>query len=170
MDLFEELLRIRDQQREAQKQSIWLIKGKDLPWELNRHGKMRWYLHPSLANIALRTLMFHEQQIPPGSRSGRQKCPGGKVFYVLEGKGHTVVDGVRHDWKAGDLINLPVREEGLIYQHFNGDPNESVRLIGCEPNLVDALSVDRGCGFEELELAPERLQRPASGGVPESTT
>lgn len=124
---------------------------------------MRWYLHPAIEDVALRTLLFYHQEIPPGSRSGRQKCQGSIIFHVLEGQGYTVLDGIKHPWRAGDVINLPLREEGVVYQHFNTDPDQRVLLIGCEPNLVDALGVDKGSGFEELEPAPEYRQQREAG-------
>lgn len=131
-----------------------------MPWEINRHGKMQWYLHPLLEDAALRTLIFYRQEIPPGSRSGRQKCQGGIIFYVLEGTGYTMVDRARHAWKAGDLINLPLREEGVTYQHFNTSADSRVLLAACEPNLVDVLGVDKGSGFEQVEPAPEWTPTP----------
>ncbi|MFQ5826892.1 MAG: hypothetical protein ACE5IA_05995, partial [Dehalococcoidia bacterium] len=33
-------------------------------------------------------------------------------------------DGVRHDWEAGDLIILPVKQDGCEHQHFNLDPDK----------------------------------------------
>jgi gentisate 1,2-dioxygenase len=124
---------------------------------------MRWYMHPLLDDVALRTLLLYMQEIPPGSRSGRQKCQGSIVFYVLEGRGYTVLDSTRYAWKAGDMINLPIRLEGITYQHFNADPERRAVLVGAEPNLVDALGVDKGSGFEELEPAPEyRAQQERS--------
>ena len=155
LNLFDELIRMRDEQREKVKDAVWLIKGNQLPWEINRHGKMQWYLHPSLDDVVTRTVMFYRQEIPGGSKSGRQKGGGSIVFYVLKGRGYTIVDGIRHPWKAGDVINLPIKEEGIVYQHFNADATEPVLLAGCEPNLTDALGVDKGCGFEELEDCPE---------------
>jgi gentisate 1,2-dioxygenase len=107
--------------------------------------------------------MFYMQEIPPGSRSGRQQCQGNVVMHVLEGHGYTTIDGVPHSWVAGDVINLPVREEGIIYQHFNGDRERRALLVVCEPNLTDAIGVDKGCGFEELEPAPEYRDQQATG-------
>ncbi|MPZ22382.1 MAG: hypothetical protein GEU28_02325 [Dehalococcoidia bacterium] len=153
--LFGELLRIRDEQRKERESAIWLIKGKDLPWEVNQHGKMKWYLHPQLKDIALKTMLFYKQEIAGGSRSGRQQCQGSIIFYILRGQGYTLLDGVKHPWTAGDFVNLPIREEGIVYQHFNADAKEPVEMIGCEPNLIEVLGVDKGCGFEELEVAPE---------------
>jgi gentisate 1,2-dioxygenase len=121
---------------------------------------MRWYMHPALDDVALRTLLLYVQEIPPGSRSGRQKCQGSIVFYVLEGRGYTILDSQRHAWKAGDVINLPIRLEGITYQHFNADPEHRALLVGAEPNLVDVLGVDKGAGFDEVEPAPEYRQAP----------
>jgi gentisate 1,2-dioxygenase len=74
---------------------------------------------------------------------------------VLEGKGYTVLDGVKHHWEAGDVINLPLRPRGIIVQHFNTDPNVAVKFVATEPNWTDCTFVDRGSGFEQLEDAPE---------------
>jgi gentisate 1,2-dioxygenase len=100
-------------------------------------------------------LLFFQQEIPPGSRSGRLKFQGGQVMMITEGRGYTVIDGVKHPWKAGDVLNLPLRADGIIVQHFNSDPEHPVRFVAAEPNWLDGLTVDRGCGFEQLEDAPE---------------
>ena len=157
-NLFEELIRIRDDQREKAKNAVWKIKGKDLPWEINRHGKMQWYMHPCIEDVALQSQFFFSQEIAPGSKSGRQQCQGNIVFYVIEGSGFTIVDGIKHPWTANDVINLPIREEGLTYQHFNTDPEKRVLMVGSEPNLIGPLGVDKGSGFEELEPCPEWLK------------
>jgi quercetin dioxygenase-like cupin family protein len=150
-----ELLALRDQQREQRKGAIQVVKGRDLPQEVSRQGLMRWYLHPGITDTILTTLMFFEQEIPPGSRSGRYKFQGEQVIYILEGKGHTLIDGVKHPWKAGDVLNLPVRKPGIIVQHVNEDPNQPAKFVACEPNLFACTGVDRGSGFEQIEDAPE---------------
>jgi gentisate 1,2-dioxygenase len=116
---------------------------------------MRWYLHPAIKDTCLSVLLFFQQEIPPGSRSGRLKFQGGQVMMITEGRGYTVIDGVKHPWKAGDVLNLPLRADGIIVQHFNSDPEQPARFVAAEPNWLEGLTVDRGCGFEQLEDAPE---------------
>jgi gentisate 1,2-dioxygenase len=157
--LFDALLRLRDEQRAKRGNAPWIIRGKDVPWEINQHGKMQWYMHPALDTICIQTVLFYKQEIPPGSRSGRQKCQGNVIFYIERGRGHTMVDGVSYKWREGDVINLPIKEEGVVYQHFNGDPKSPAVLLSCEPNFMDALGVDRGSGFEQFEAAPEYVAR-----------
>src|SRR5262245_30021128 len=64
---YDELLALRDTQRERIRHGIQVIKEADLPIETNRQGLMRWYLHPAIKDTALATLVFFQQEIPPGS-------------------------------------------------------------------------------------------------------
>jgi gentisate 1,2-dioxygenase len=116
---------------------------------------MRWYMHPAIKDTILSTHLFFEQEIPPGSRTGRLKFQGEQVMYILEGKGYTVLDGVKHHWKAGDVVNLPLRKHGIVIQHFNEDPEKPAKFVAAEPNLFACAGVDRGSGFEQIEDAPE---------------
>jgi hypothetical protein len=149
------LLALRDRQREQVRNGIQVIKQSDLPLEVSRQGLMRWYMHPAIKDTVLSVLLFFQQEIPPGSRSGRLKFQGGQVMLILEGQGHTLIDGVKHSWKAGDVVNLPLRADGIIVQHFNTDAQKTARFVAAEPNWLDCATVDRGCGFEQLEDAPE---------------
>ena len=97
-NLLDWLFRLRDVQREQRGKGAWLIKGKDLPWEHNRQGKMKWFMHPALEDTCIRSMLFFEQEIPPGGKSGLQMTPGGHCMFILEGRGYTLLDGVRHDW------------------------------------------------------------------------
>ena len=154
-NFWDELLKMRDEQRARRKTALMVIKGKDLPQEINRQGLMRWYMHPAITDTILMTHIFFEQEIPPGSRSGMLKFQGEQVIYILEGKGYTLIDGVKHRWEAGDVLNLPLRKHGITVQHFNEDPDKPAKFVAAEPNLYACTSVDRGSGFEQIEDAPE---------------
>ena len=155
VNFWDELLRMRDEQRAHRKNALMVIKGKDLPQEINRQGLMRWYMHPAITDTILMTHLFFEQEIPPGSRSGMVKFQGEQVIYILEGRGYTLIDGVKHHWEAGDVLNLPLRKQGIIVQHFNEDTDKPAKFVAAEPNLYACTSVDRGSGFEQIEDAPE---------------
>jgi len=155
MNHWEELLKLRDRQRAQTRNGIQVIKEAELPQAVSRHGLLRWYLHPAIKDTCLSVLLFYQQEIPPGSRSGRLKFQGGQVMMITEGRGYTTIDGVKHPWKAGDVLNLPLRADGIIVQHFNADPNNPAKFVAAEPNWLECVTVDRGCGFEQLEDAPE---------------
>lgn len=153
--LYDSLMQIRDAQRRLRESANCIRRGAELPWELNAHGIMRWYLHPLFLYTALRNFTVSLQCIPAGSRSGLQRHPGDKVFFFLRGKGHSMIDGARYDWGAEDLLILPIRPDGVTYRHFNDDPGAPAFLLACEPNLTFLFDLDRGSSFEELEAAPE---------------
>ncbi len=154
-NLWDELMALRDGQRAAKEKAVWLIKGKDLPWETNKQGRMRWYMHPLVKNTCINTLMIFVQEIPPGSRSGRLQHPGDAVMYILEGEGYSMVDGQKHTWSKGDVVQLPVRKTGLVVQHFNTSKDKPVRFVQCEPNTAHSVGVDRATGWEQLEASPD---------------
>ncbi len=163
--LYDALTQIRDTQRKLRGPASCIRNGDRLSWEVNRHGIMRWYLHPLFLYTALRNFSAYLQTIPPDSRSGLQKHPGDMVFFFLRGKGHTMVGGVRYDWGAEDLLILPIRPDGVTYQHFNDDPNAPAFLFACEPNLAFLFDLDRGSSFEELEEAPEFRDENARAAI-----
>ena len=154
VNLFDRLIEMRDIQRKRLEQTTFLIRGDELPWELNAHGKMQWYLHPLIAYSAVQTQIFYRQEIAVGSRSGVQRHGGDVVFYMLEGEGYTELDGVRHNWKGGDVMTLPTYPAGVVFRHVNTGATP-VRLICMERNLVHTTGVDRQSGFEELQPCPE---------------
>ena len=158
---WDELLALRDRQREQTRNGIQVIKEAELPLEVSRHGLMRWYLHPAIKDTCLSVLLFFQQEIPPGSRSGRLKFQGGQILFIVEGRGHTMLDGVKHAWEAGDVVNLPCKRDGIVVQHFNDDPATTAVFMAVEPNLFAATSVDRGCGFHQLEQSPD-FRQPAA--------
>ncbi len=153
-NMWGELLTLRDKQREEREGALQVVKEKDLPLETNAQGQMRWYMHPNLKDTVVNMMMVYQQEIQPGSRSGRLKFQGGQIIMILEGSGYTSIDGVKHQWKKGDVLNLPLRDEGIIVQHFNTG-NDTAKFLAVEPNWFECTSVDRGCGFEQLEDAPE---------------
>jgi gentisate 1,2-dioxygenase len=150
-----ELIALRDEQRERRRTAVQVVRGDELPQETNDYGRLRWYMHPAIDDTILSTVMFYEQELPPRSRSGRLKFQGGQVMYILAGSGYTTIDGVKHPWKAGDVLNLPIRRDGIVVQHVNDDETVAAKFLACEPNWFAATGVDRGSGFELVEPARE---------------
>jgi hypothetical protein len=159
LNLFEDLVRIRDEWREQLENATPILRGTDIPIELSRWGLIQWYVHPSINDTVHKSLMVWVMHIPPKSRTGKIRYKGGQIFYVWQGtKGHTVVDGQTHEWGAKCMINLPMKSEGIVFQHFN-DGDDEVRLLGSEPNFVHSLGLDKGADFDVIEPCPQWLER-----------
>lgn len=101
-----------------------VIKGKDL--------KFKW--GPQYFNADILTpkqkisqvLFAHYILLAPGGKSQKHGHMNEAVFYILDGKGHEIHDGVRHDWEAGDVV---VVKNACVHQHFNDDPDRPARAI-----------------------------------------
>ena len=161
---FEEFVALRDDYRKRMDTARLVIKYEDTVEELTPLGLLKWYLYPSQRDAAMDTQLFYELTIPPGSRSGRWQAQGGSAAIVVEGFGHSVVNGKRHDWEAVNSILLPILQEGVDVQHFNDSETEQVRMVVALPNLIHAMGVDMGAGFEVIEPSPEyELARQEDG-------
>jgi gentisate 1,2-dioxygenase len=101
-----------------------VIKGKDL--------KLKWGPQYFNANILTpeentsQVLFAHYVVLAPGGKSQKHGHMNEAMFYILDGKGHEIHDGVRYDWEAGDVV---VVENSCVHQHFNDDPNRPARAI-----------------------------------------
>ena len=80
MTLLDQLFQLRDKQREIFAKGLRVVPGKKRPFERNRNGLMKWYMHPMLDDTATKALMVFVQEIPPGSKTGKQKTRGCQVL------------------------------------------------------------------------------------------
>lgn len=151
--LLDSLFQLRDEYRRQSQTGLRVVRGRDLSWEHNRQGLMRWYLHPCKKDSAIRNMLVYVQELPPSGKSGRQRCPGGLVHYILDGHGEAEVDGTCYEWEAGDCIALPLKSFGVEYRFHNLDTQNPARYLVASPNFFEVLGVDLGSTFEQLEDA-----------------
>ncbi|MDO8691044.1 MAG: cupin domain-containing protein [Dehalococcoidia bacterium] len=127
-----------------------VFRGKEIPWEQGRQALLRWYLHPMRTGSAVGGWLFFLHDIR--SHSGRHRHQGGLCLYVVEGKGWTTVDGVRHDWEEGDLILLPVKPRGVEHQHFNAQPGTPCKWLAI---IYDPFVASMSSELEQKEVSPD---------------
>ena len=135
-----------------------LVHPEDMPWEMARQGLLKHLLNERM-NTRMETVDAYMQVIPPGSRSGKHRHLAEECLYVLEGRGYDLhqdcdveitdtyhwkpQDEVkRYEWEAGDVIYIP---PNTIHQHFNADPDRTVRLISAINRIY------RHSGLNDLE-------------------
>jgi len=85
------------------------------------------------------------------------------AFYILDGEGYEIHDGVRYDWKAGDVA---IVHNNCVHQHFNADPAKPARALVMKPKpmilfmnmLFQQLVIPPGsCSGRHRHLAEECL-------------
>lgn len=101
-----------------------VIKGKDLKLRGRAQSAGAVILTPK--NNTTQVLFAHYIVLYPGGTSQKHGHMNEAVFYILDGKGHEIHDGVRYDWEAGDIV---VVENSCVHQHFNDDPERPARLL-----------------------------------------
>jgi quercetin dioxygenase-like cupin family protein len=143
---------------------------QDTPWQTTPHGKIR-LLADATVPLRVKAIDVHLQEIPGGSRSGKQWQMADEIFYVQEGKGYDLHWDVdvditdkyyarianepsRWEWQAGDLVYIP---HNSVHQHFNADATSPVRLIAATNRIYKLIGYSR---VEQLEKAPEYEARP----------
>ncbi|MGH2383450.1 MAG: cupin domain-containing protein [Candidatus Limnocylindria bacterium] len=106
-----------------------VVRGEgDREWELGPMGRMYRYFHEGLHDdTALSNWWVFKQDIRV--HSGAHRHQGGLIIYVIEGSGYTIIDGVKEEWEAGDLLLLPLKPGGVEHQHFNAKPGGSCKWI-----------------------------------------
>ncbi|MCL5046739.1 MAG: cupin domain-containing protein [Actinobacteria bacterium] len=103
-DLYEELKRIRSLPR--------VIHYEDIPWEGGPQMFNKWLMEPSWG--FMQSLNIHMKEMVPGSTSQIHGHQNDALFYVLQGTGYEIHDGIRYDWKAGDAV---IVHPGCVHEH-----------------------------------------------------
>lgn len=116
-------------------------KGGPTKWSKNT-------INPQVAPIT-QSIETHIDVLAPGNHGQKHGHMNSAVFYILDGKGHDVHDGIRYDWEEGDFVYIP---PFTMHQHFNADPNKPARFITATNRLVRHLGFD---WIDQVEEAPE---------------
>lgn len=148
---YERFLKSRQEFDARQKNGPVVVKKSDRQYEVNRQGRLIYYLDP-ITHKDTPLQDWHVFSHDIRTHSGKHRHQGGLVIYVLEGRGYSVVDGERVNWKKGDLVLLPIKPEGVEHQHFNlmpGEPCHWVAFVNFP--IFDYLASE----FTQVALSPE---------------
>ena len=104
--LKDELVRLRAMPRVRKGSEI---KFNDGPQAFSRH-----YVEPK--DGITQTFHLHLEEYGPGGRSQKHGHVNEAAFYILDGEGYEIHDGIRYDWKAGDIA---IVHNNCVHQHFN---------------------------------------------------
>ena len=117
------------------------------------------YANPFHDGPVLPTMSCYAQLLRPGEHTTAHRHTSSTVYYVLEGCGHSVMDGVRFDWAEGDFFMIP---PWTWHEHANtADTDAMFFAIGDKP-IVDAFRMYReealaGGGHQDVTSTFEPL-------------
>ena len=92
------------------------------------------YIDPTSGQPVFKTITFFAQMLRPGERTQPLRQTANLLVAPFEGRGHSIVDGQRFDWKEFDTLAVP---GGAWCQHVNNSDTDQVFLFVAsdEPTL-----------------------------------
>jgi len=114
--LKDELARLRSMPR--------VLKGKEHKLDGGPQHFVRHYMGPE--DGLTQTLQIHLDEYAPGAKTQKHGHVNEAAFYILDGAGYEVHDGIRYDWKAGDIA---IVHNNCVHQHFNASLHEPARVL-----------------------------------------
>jgi gentisate 1,2-dioxygenase len=114
--LQEELDRLRSEPR--------VRKGVNQQFHDGPQAYSRNYVEPG--DGITQTFHMHLEEYAPGGKSQKHGHVNEAAFYILDGEGYEVHDGVRYDWQAGDIA---IVHNACVHQHFNGSATKPARAL-----------------------------------------
>lgn len=128
------------------------VKGEEIRSQLRNHSHL--YLVDPRLGFNHRTFRFWINRIPAAEEEGMGwKTLGHRhtveaVLYVLQGKGHSIIDGTRYDWEAGDFISVPMF---AWHRHLNTGNEDFIYVAA----TTGPLSLALGLAVYEDERYPD---------------
>ena len=145
---------------------IKVVKGSERPWTTTPDGRVKVLSSKDLTGQRITSVDVYEQEIGPGSRSGKHWHMADEVLYVLSGSGHSLHWDVeaeiaeryyariskkpsRHGFTAGDTLYVPTN---TVHQHVNESADEPLVLLSGQNRIFRHLGYDN---VHHFETAPE---------------
>ncbi|MBI5830582.1 MAG: cupin domain-containing protein, partial [Chloroflexi bacterium] len=84
------------------------------------------YTNPHSGGPVMDTITCWIQMLRPGVHTQAHRQVNSAVYYVFEGRGLTVINGIRFDWEKGDMFVIP---GWAWHEHCNASSEERATLF-----------------------------------------
>ena len=125
------------------------------------------YTNPHSGGPVLPTLTGWIQMLRPGIHTKAHRQVNSAVYHVVEGRGATVIAGVRFDWERGDIFVIP---SWKYHEHINESRSERAILFSVQDTPVmtalgkyreEALTTNGGHQVVTENFSAEKTLTPA---------
>jgi len=149
-------------QWEGNEQARLITRFEDVRGLVTKRGARSLFLVDKSIGYHTAGLSAVMHELAPGLYQSRHRHGGEAWLLGVSGEGYSVVDDVRHDWAAGDLV---VVDHWQWHQHFNASGKNTARLI--RVHNFDALYDMIRILLDPLNLLEElpQLDAPDLSGV-----
>jgi gentisate 1,2-dioxygenase len=91
------------------------------------------YANPHSGSPVMNTLTCWIQMLRPNVHGKAHRQVNSAVYHVFEGRGSTIIDGMRFDWEQGDMFVVP---SWAWHEHCNASPTERAVLFSIQDTPV----------------------------------
>ncbi len=84
-------------------------------------SRTEWMLGPGDEPFLTQSLQVHFVELLPGGANHGHGHQNEACFYILEGKGYEIHDGVRYDWEKDDFA---IVHTDCVHKHYNASTDE----------------------------------------------
>ncbi len=86
-------------------------------------GVLLEYVNPFNSGPALPTMCCFVQLLRPREHTQSHRATTSTVYYVMDGEGFSIIDGIRFDWAKGDVFVVP---PWSWHEHANGTGDDAL--------------------------------------------
>jgi gentisate 1,2-dioxygenase len=104
------------------------------------------YLNPNTGGPVLPTIGCTIQMLRPGVHTQAHRQVNSAVYHVFEGRGHSVINGLRFDWERGDFFVVP---PWAWHEHVNEGKGEAILFSIQDTPVIKALGLYREEPYRE---------------------
>jgi gentisate 1,2-dioxygenase len=105
------------------------------------------YINPHTGGPLMPTIACWIQLLRAGVKTKAHRTTGSAVYLVFEGRGSTVIDGQRFDWRKGDLFVVPT---WAWHEHASAD-GEAILFSVQDTPIMQALGLYREQAYRERD-------------------
>jgi gentisate 1,2-dioxygenase len=91
------------------------------------------YTNPHTGRPVMDTMTAWIQMLRPGVHTKAHRQVNSSVYHVFEGKGASVIGGVRFEWEQGDIFVIP---SWAYHEHINGSKTDRAILFSIQDTPV----------------------------------
>lgn len=117
--------------------------------------------HPARdVDLPLRTIQLHISRLDPGQQTRLHKHHNEAAIYIIEGTGHSDVQGVSYPWEQGDFLYIPTMQ---WHTHVNSSDGPVLYMGITNKRMLDWLGLDRKIEAGK-HVSPEEVEREIASG------
>ena len=91
------------------------------------------YTNPHTGQPVMKTITAWIQMLRPGIHTKAHRQVNSSVYYVFEGRGATIIEGVRFDWEKGDMFVIP---SWTYHEHLNESKRDPAILFSIQDTPI----------------------------------